>query len=397
MPIIKSLLDTDLYKFTMQQAMLHRFPANDALYKFRCRNNTDFPLAELDREVRDELDALCELKYSEEELEYLASLRFIKRDYVDFLRIFSLNRKSISVGATKDGSLDIRATGSQIYVMPFETFVSQIVNELYFSKFNQYEIELEAAKRLDAKIEKLKGFDQGFEFFDFGSRRRMSRRWHETVVKRLSTASPLFKGTSNVDLARRLNLTPIGTMAHEWLQTFQAVDNVPLGRSQREALEGWVQEYRGDLGIALTDVIGMDAFLNDFDLYFAKLFDGLRHDSGDPFEWGEKAIAHYEKLGIDPKTKRLVFSDGLDLDLANRLYMSFKDRAMLGFGIGTNLTNDTPKKALNIVMKLVECNGKPVAKISDVPGKTMCENEVFLNYLKQVYNVTPRPSSRMKI
>lgn len=395
MPIIKSLLDTDLYKFTMQQAMLHRFPANQARYRFRCRNDTEFPLADLSQEVNREFDALCELRYTDDELEYLESLRFIKRDYVDFLSIFKLNRKNISVKPKSDGSLDIEAVGSQIHVMPFETFTSQIVNELYFGEFDQAEIEKEAERRLQAKIDSLKGFEGSFEFFDFGSRRRMSRKWHEQVVLRLSSASPLFKGASNVDLARRWELTPIGTMAHEWLQTFQAVD-VPLGRSQKEALEGWVQEYRGDLGIALTDVIGMDAFLKDFDLYFAKLFDGLRHDSGDPFEWAEKAIAHYERLRIDPKTKRLVFSDGLDLELARRLHTTFRGRAMLGFGIGTNLTNDTLKKPLNIVMKLVECNGKPVAKISDAPGKTMCENEVFMNYLKQVYGVKDILTTRRK-
>lgn len=395
MPIIKSLLDTDLYKFTMQQAMLHRFPANQSVYRFRCRNDTEFPLAELLSEVKQELDALCELRYSDEELGYLESLRFIKKDYVDFLSIFKLNRKNISAKATKEGGLDIEAHGSQIHVMPFETFTSQIVNELYFSKFDQSEVMREAEKRLAEKIRGLNGFDGGFEFFDFGSRRRMSQKWHEGVVKRLSSETTQFKGTSNVDLARRYKLTPIGTMAHEWLQTFQAVD-VPLALSQKEAFESWVQEYRGDLGIALTDVIGMDAFLKDFDLYFAKLFDGLRHDSGDPFEWGEKAIAHYETLKINPKTKRLVFSDGLDFDLAKRLYAAFKDRAMTGFGIGTNLTNDTIKKPLNIVMKLVECNGKPVAKISDAPGKTMCENEVFMNYLRQVFNIEEAPSIKRK-
>lgn len=386
MSIIKSLLDTDLYKFTMQQAMLHRFPANQAVYQFRCRSNTDFPLAEIESEVKDAVSELCELRYTDDELEYMSSLRFIKSDYVDFLSIFKLNRKNIDISSKKDGTLDIFAKGSQIHVTPFETFTSQIVNEIYFSKFDPVEIEAEAKLRLKDKISSLKSYEQGFEFFDFGSRRRMSQQWHEYVVKSLAKNTTHFKGTSNVDLARRLGLTPIGTMAHEWLQTFQAVD-VPLAKSQKEALESWVQEYRGDLGIALTDVIGMDAFLNDFDLYFAKLFDGLRHDSGDPFEWGEKAIAHYEKLRISPLTKRLVFSDGLNLELAKRLYDAFKDRAITGFGIGTNLTNDTTKKPLNIVMKLVECNGKPVAKISDSPGKTMCENQVFLDYLKQVYNV----------
>jgi nicotinate phosphoribosyltransferase len=178
----------------------------------------------------------------------------------------------------------------------------------------------------------------------------------------------------------------MGTMAHEYLQTFQAV-GVQLRQFQRAALETWVQEYRGDLGIALTDVVGMDAFLNDFDLYFAKLFEGLRHDSGDPVEWGEKALEHYRQLGVDARTKRLVFSDGLNVQKAFALYAHFADRVQLGFGIGTHLTNDVGIVPLNIVMKLVSCNGQPVAKLSDSPGKTLCSDQTFLAYLRQVFNV----------
>ena len=195
-----------------------------------------------------------------------------------------------------------------------------------------------------------------------------------------------FKGTSNVYLAHRLGLVAIGTMAHEYLQSYQALD-VRLRDFQKAALEDWVQEYRGDLGIALTDVVGMDAFLADFDLYFAKLFDGLRHDSGDPFVWGEKALAHYAPLRIDAHTKRLVFSGGLDLDKAFTIYRRFADRTQLGFGIGTNLSNDVGLTPLNIVMKLVRCNAQPVAKLSDSPGKTLCSDQTFLAYLRQVFNV----------
>jgi nicotinate phosphoribosyltransferase len=193
-------------------------------------------------------------------------------------------------------------------------------------------------------------------------------------------------GTSNVYLAKKLGMTPIGTMAHEFMQAFQALD-VRLRDSQKAALEAWVHEYRGDLGIALTDVVGMDAFLRDFDLYFAKLFDGLRHDSGDPYIWGDKAIAHYKKLKIDPKTKILTFSDGLNLDKAWELHQYFKDRIKTSFGIGTNLTNDMGITPINIVLKLVECNGQPVAKLSDSPGKTMINNNTYLAYLRQVFEV----------
>lgn len=195
---------------------------------------------------------------------------------------------------------------------------------------------------------------------------------------------PYFKGTSNVLLAKTFNLVPIGTMAHEYLQTFQGT-GVQLKSFQKAALETWVQEYRGDLGTALTDVVGMDAFLADFDLYFAKLFDGLRHDSGDPVAWGEKALAHYAKLKIDAHTKRLVFSDGLDLPTAIALHQHFADRVQTGFGIGTNLSNDTGLRPLNIVMKLISCNGQPTAKLSDSPGKTLCDDATFLAYLRQIF------------
>jgi nicotinate phosphoribosyltransferase len=253
---------------------------------------------------------------------------------------------------------------------------------------------------LAEKVLRLKGFEADalaahgshpFEFFDFGLRRRFSRNWQEEVVTTLKAEVPrFFKGTSNVHLAMKHGLTAMGTAAHEFMQTFQAVRDVPLRNSQKAALEAWVQTYRGDLGVALTDVVGMDAFLRDFDLYFAKLFDGLRHDSGDPFEWGEKALAHYAKLRLDAHTKRLVFSDSLNIEKAISLWRHFAQRTQTGFGIGTNLTHDFGPNfpALEIVMKLVRCNGRPVAKLSDSPGKTICDDETFLAYLRSVFNVT---------
>jgi nicotinate phosphoribosyltransferase len=277
--------------------------------------------------------------------------------------------------------------------MGFEIFVLYIVNELYFRRLPAgAEVLAVARQRLLEKVQLLQSWShsnaskQPFLFFDFGLRRRYSGAWHEEVLRILARDVPeSFRGTSNVHLARQLGLVPIGTMAHEYLQAYQAF-GFRLRDFQKAALEGWVQEYRGDLGIALTDVVGMDAFLADFDLYFAKLFDGLRHDSGDPIAWGEKAIAHYEKLRIDPQTKRLVFSDGLNLPRALQLHDHFSDRIPCSFGIGTDLTNDTPHRALNIVMKIVSCAGQPVAKLSDSPGKTLCEDQTFLAYLRQVFH-----------
>jgi nicotinate phosphoribosyltransferase len=393
-PVIASLLDTDLYKFTMWQAMLHRHPQTHAEYRFVCRNRSAWPLAELREEVNRELDRLCALAFAADELAYLRGLRFIKPDFVDFLRIFRFQREFIEVRAEGE-SLAIVAAGPQVHVMAFEIFVLAIVNELYFRRFDRAAALAEGRARLARKIERLRAFAEEpalahpFEFFDFGLRRRFAGDWQREVVATLQRELPdFFKGTSNVLLARDLGLVPIGTMAHEYLQTFQGL-GVRLRDSQSAALEGWVQEYRGDLGIALTDVIGMDAFLADFDLYFAKLFDGLRHDSGDPFAWGEKALAHYARLRIDAHTKRLVFSDALDIERALALYHRFAGRTQLGFGIGTHLSNDVGLEALNIVMKLARVNGQPVAKLSDSPGKTLCDDATFLAYLRQVFGVAP--------
>lgn len=390
-PVVRSLLENDLYKFTMWQALLHSHPGALAEYAFVCRNTPAYPLAELKTDVEAELDRLCTLAFSSDELDYLRSLRFMKSDFVDFLSVFRFQRRFIEVGREGE-KLTVVARGPLVHVMAFEIFVLYIVNELYFRRLPQEGVLETARARLREKIALLKREETSlsgpdpFVFIDFGLRRRYSGLWHEEVVRTLAEAVPEhFRGTSNVYLAKQLGLTPIGTMAHEYLQAYQAF-GFRLRDFQKAALEGWVQEYRGDLGIALTDVVGMDAFLGDFDLYFAKLFDGLRHDSGDPVAWGEKAIAHYQALRIDPMTKRLVFSDGLDLPRAIALYRHFLGRIPTSYGIGTDLTNDTPHKALNVVMKIVACNGQPVAKLSDAPGKTLCEDATFLAYLRQVFN-----------
>lgn len=396
-PVVQSLLETDLYKFTMWQAFLHAHPSAVAVYDFHCRNATEFPLAELLPEVDEELDRLCALRFTSSELDYLRSLRYIKSDFVDLLSLFHFQRHFIRAWAEGE-TLHIRAEGPLVHVMGFEIFVLYIVSELYYRRLGGTESVLtEAHRRLEEKIAFLEAARDGgefaetpFVFFDFGLRRRYSSAWHEEVVRRLSQAFPgSMRGTSNVYLAKKLDLIPAGTMAHEYLQAYQSF-GFRLRDFQKAALEGWVQEYRGDLGTALTDVISMDAFLGDFDLYFGKLFDGLRHDSGDPVEWGEKAIAHYQRLRIDPRTKSLVFSDSLDLPSALELHRHFRGRVQVGFGIGTNLTNDTPHPPLNLVMKMIACNGQTVAKISDSPGKTLCEDETFLAYLRQVFSV-PQP------
>ena len=392
-PIVTSLLENDLYKFTMWQAILHSHPGAHAEYAFVCRNTPAFALAGLKAEVEAELDHLCSLSFREDELQYLRGLRFMKSDFVDFLSVFRFQRRFVEVRAEGE-RLVVEARGPMVHVMGFEIFVLYIINALYFRRLPADGVLDAARERLQAKIALLRTHEAAFRasadfpftFFDFGLRRRYAGAWHEEVVTTLLREVPgRFRGTSNVWFAMRHGLTPIGTMAHEYLQAYQAF-GYRLRDFQKAALEGWVQEYRGDLGIALTDVVGMRAFLADFDPYFAKLFDGLRHDSGDPVVWGEQALAHYATLHIDAAGKRLVFSDGLNLPRAIALWQHFRGRAQTAFGIGTNLSNDTPHPALNIVMKLVRCNGQAVAKLSDSPGKTLCDDPTYLAYLRQVFN-----------
>jgi nicotinate phosphoribosyltransferase len=390
--IVTSLLGNDLYKFTMLQAFLHSHPDAEAEYTFLCRSKTAYPLADLAAEVEAELDHLCGLAFTADDLAKLGTLRFLKPHFLDFLSIFRFQRRFIRVWAEGD-DLRIVAQGPIVHVMGFEIFVLQIVNELYCRRFPQAGLLDAARVRLRSKIQEVKACpeamdpDDPFIFFDFGLRRRFSAAWQKEVALTLKRELPLnFRGTSNVDLAFDLGLTPIGTMAHEYLQAHQAFGH-RLADSQKAALEGWVQEYRGDLGYALTDVIGLDAFLRDFDLYFAKLFDGLRHDSGDPIVFGERCIAHYETLRIDPRSKALVFSDNLNFRKALDLFLYFRKRTKRTFGIGTFLMNDTPVPPLNIVMKLTRCNGQPVAKLSDSPGKTMCPDADYVAYLRKVFSV----------
>jgi len=389
-PIVKSLLENDLYKFSMWQALMHSHPGARAEYSFLCRNEPEYPLAELAQDVDRELNHLCTLFFSQDELDYLGSLSYIKYDFIVYLTVFRFQRRFVELG--RDGDrLVIKASGPLVHVMGFEIYVLYIVSELYYRRMGREGIIEEARRRLAKKVNCLKDEIRDsdpstpFILFDFGLRRRYSGSWQREVVSTLARELPdHFKGTSNVLLAKDLGITPVGTMAHEYMQAFQAF-GIRLRDFQKASLEAWVQEFRGDLGTALTDVIGVDAFLSDFDLYFAKLFDGLRHDSGDPYKWGEKVIAHYRKLKIDPRTKRLVFSDSLDLPGALAIYKYFRGRIQTSFGIGTNLTNDTPIPALNIVMKMNSCNGQPVVKISDSPGKTTGVDPTFMAYLRQVF------------
>ncbi|MGD9774324.1 nicotinate phosphoribosyltransferase [Diaphorobacter sp.] len=397
--IITSLLDTDLYKFTMMQVVLHQFPGAQVEYRFKCRN-PGVELATHVSEIRDEIRALCSLQFQDAELAYLRSLRFIKSDFVDFLGLFRLNEKYIRVSALPTGEIDITITGPWLHTILFEIPVLAIVNEVYFRNTQKVPDFPEGRKRLDAKIAQLQqpGLEN-LKIADYGTRRRFSRAWHEEMLRVLCGRLGVddwrqglhgqFAGTSNVLYAMKLGVTPLGTMAHEYLQACQSL-GPRLRDSQVFGFEMWAKEYRGDLGIALSDVYGMSAFLRDFDLYFCKLFDGARHDSGDPFSWGERLLQHYRDNRVDPLTKTLIFSDALTVPRTIELYQRFHGRCQLAFGIGTNLTNDLGYEPLQVVIKMTRCNGQPVAKLSDAPGKNMCDDEKYLAYLRQVFDI-PSP------
>ena len=384
--ILQSLLDTDLYKLTMMQAVLHQHPAAQVKYRFKCRMPGVDIARHLD-EIRAEVEGLCSLRFATDELQWLRALRYLKPDFVDFLRLFQLDARYLSMRASTEvaGELQLEIEGPWLHTILFEVPLLAIISEVWF-RHQPAPPTGEGMRRLAAKIDRLRGAPD-CTISDFGTRRRWSREWQDTILPVLrDQLGPQFAGTSNVHFARKHDLVPHGTMAHEFLQAFQAL-GPRLVDSQKVAFDAWAHEYRGDLGVALSDVVGLEAFLRDFDLYFCKLFDGIRHDSGDPFAWGDRVIAHLESFRIDPLTKTLVFSDGLDIDKVVRLHAYFRGRCKLAFGVGTNLTNDLGPTPLNIVIKMVRCNGQPVAKVSDSPGKGMCDDPNYLAYLRQVFDL----------
>ena len=388
--IVQNLLDTDFYKLTMMQAVLHNYPNAEVEWEFRCRNKED--LTPYLAEIRYQIERLAEISITPDQLGFLERIPFIKPDFIRFLSLFRFNMRYVHT-SIEDGQLCIRLRGPWLHVILFEIPLLAIVSEVR-NRYRYRDVNLEqVSERLYQKLDWLKAEASaselaGFQIADFGTRRRFSYRTQEQVLQILKHDFPgRFVGTSNVHLARELDVKPIGTMAHEWLMAHQQL-GPRLIDSQIAALDCWVREYRGLLGIALTDCITTDAFLRDFDLYFAKLFDGLRHDSGDPLQWAEKCIRHYQSLGIDPMSKTLVFSDGLNMPKALALYRALQGRINVSFGIGTNLTCDIEGvEPMNIVIKMTACNGHPVAKISDTPGKTQCLDENFVTYLKHVFRV----------
>ncbi len=383
-PIVMSLLDTDLYKFNMDQVIFHKHTDLSGVYHFRCRSAGVVFTREMLDEINAQIDHLCTLRFKAEELAYLRSIRFIKNDYVEFLRLWHPIRDYVETRLSDTGELSVVVSGPLFSAMQFEIYLLEIINETYFRMKYDYPTLLKSAReRLDRKIRDFNSGKYTFKFAEFGCRRRLSRECEDEMVRRFCTETKNCVGTSNVYLAMKYDLMPIGTYAHEFVQMYQGIDSIPLAYTNHYALEDWYDEYRGDNGTALTDTITTDLFLLDFNRAMVNNFTGVRHDSGDPYSWGDKIIAHYESYGADPRSKQLLFSDSLDFDRAQALYDYFKDRAKVAFGIGTFCSNDTCEKALNIVIKLQYVNGRAVAKLSDAPGKAMCADPDYLEYLKR--------------
>lgn len=392
--IITSLLETDLYKFSMGQAIYHQFPSYTTTWTFKCRNKDVHFTDEMVEEIKRQLRLYCGLRFNEDELEYLRSIKWIQDSYVDFLRLWQPRFEDFTITTDAECGLGIETSGTWLNTSMYEIPTLAIVNEVYFRMQYDYDDLFESFKeRLDKKFEDVRSnrYNLG-TFSEFGLRRRLSRQAQELAVEKFShlhdgkdtQCKSNFIGTSNVYLAMKFGITPVGTMAHEWIMcTGQGNHKHNPAYSNWYALDAWVREYGVLNGIALTDTITTDCFLRDFQLTYATLFSGVRHDSADPIEWGEKMIEHYKALDIDPMTKTLLFSDSLNFEKAAAIADHFKDKAKVAFGIGTYIANDTNVPTLNIVMKTTFCNGQDVAKLSDVDGKGMCKNPEYVDYLKR--------------
>ena len=387
--IITSLLTQDLYKFSMGQAIYHQFSDYKTTWTFKCRNKDVHFTKEMLEEIKEQIEAYCELRFTEEELDYLGQITWLKESYVDFLRLWQPRFADFIIDDEASWGLRVEATGTWLNTSMYEVPVLAIINEVYFRMSGGYDDRMVSFERkLDEKIQWLAdGKYQIGSFSEFGLRRRLSGEAQELAVDKLRKAdlgTSRFVGTSNVYLAKKFNLKPVGTMAHEWIMcTGQGNHKHNPAYSNWYALDAWVKEYGVLNGTALTDTITTECFLKDFQLTFATLFSGVRHDSGDPFEWAEKMISHYKELGIDPKTKTLLFSDSLDFERADKIWKNLHDRINVAFGIGTYISNDTDVEALNIVMKVTDCNNMDVAKISDVSGKGMCKKTDYVDYLQR--------------
>lgn len=393
--MIKSILDNDLYKFTMQMAVLELFPKAEAEYRFTNRGSQRFSeefVKELRRVINEEIS---ELRLTEDEYYWLdAHCPFLKPMYLEYLKNYRFKPEEVEVCLTKGKGLDMRIKGPWHSTILWEIVLMAAVSELYFTTVEKEwngstKNSRTSGPLLAAYGEKILEMGKVLEdnscfFAEFGTRRRRSFELHDHVMKILKKIKTL-TGTSNVYFAKKYGVKPIGTVGHEWIMGTSAL--VGLRYANRFAFENWVDVYNGDLGIALTDTFGSEAFFKDMDLKLSKIYDGFRHDSGDPFVFVDRVIEHYRKMGIDPMKKVIVFSDALDAEAAVRLKKYCEGKINCSFGIGTSLTNNSEffreSPPLNMVIKLHSINGIPVVKLSDSPEKETGERDALrvANYI----------------
>ncbi len=377
--MLTSLIDNDFYKITMQNAVIKRFPYAQARYAFINRGEHAFPEGFGDA-LRREVDAMASLVLTDAEKRYLeVTCPYLDPTYLDFLAGFRFNPAEVIIEQT-GSELSVAIEGLWYRTILWEVPLMALISELWYRLRGVKRDDDETVEaRTRAKIEQYQRL--GLKIAEFGTRRRFSFDVHDRVVGALRHhGGDAFSGSSNVLLAMRHGVKPIGTHAHEWFMFHGARFGFKMANSL--ALEHWVDVYRGDLGIALTDTFTSRAFFESFDKKFAKLFDGVRHDSADPIDFAASTIAHYEKLGIDPRSKTIIFSDALTPEKVERIQSFCQGRVGMAFGIGTNFTNDVGVEPMNMVIKMVEARPEgqhwlPVVKLSDVPDKHTGDPEMI--------------------
>ncbi|MBS9767178.1 MAG: nicotinate phosphoribosyltransferase [Flavobacteriaceae bacterium] len=371
MQVFDSILDNDFYKFTMQCAVVKLFPNIQGKYQFINRGKHKFPKG-FDKVLREAIDAMAKLKLTKEEKNFLAkTCPYLPPTYIDFLEGYRYNPEEVFIEQNGE-DLKVSVQGYWYRTILWEVPILALISELYYQLTNAERWSDE--KVIENTLEKMKLYDDlGVSFAEFGTRRRHSYHVHKIVTKALSNyKGGTFTGSSNVHIAMLNGVKPIGTHAHEWFMFHAAEYGFKMANTL--SLEHWVDVFRGDLGVALSDTYTTDVFFKQFDTKFAKLFDGVRHDSGDPIEFANKTIEHYKKYGINPLYKYIIFSDGLNSQKVVDITSYCKGKIGLSFGIGTNLTNDVGLRPMNIVMKLTEVltsdnDWVPTVKLSDEPRK----------------------------
>ena len=361
--MIHSILDTDTYKLSMMQAIAHHYPLVEVEYEFINRNKTPFPDG-FGQELRKLVDAMRELHLTRDEEGFLKDrCYYLLPNFVDILRGYRYDPKQVFIRQV-GGDLFVTVRGPWYLTVPWEVPLMSLISELYFKMTGCQPDNWKDVAH--AKFDRMS--EAGCMVSDFGSRRRFSYAIHDGVVGVMKD----FKccaGTSNVHLAHKYNLTPIGTKAHEWFMAHACMFG--YRRATAEALKAWVKVYGGELGVALPDTFRTEVFLRDFTTMYAKLYDGVRHDSGDWKWFTDLMINHWKSLRIDPTTKAIVYSDGLNDAKAIEIQGYAAGKVLPRFGIGTNLTNDVGHTPLNMVIKLTKCDGRPSVKLSDSPGKEL--------------------------